>query len=185
MLRDYSWSMISFARKNGKTRLQDRIFRRKIEQLSPPPTTIPDATGYAVSEPEILETDQVLDHEVQTLLNESADRLDEKYGKCMSQGSYRPLPGDKALYIVQDEQIVSILLWTTFGADVWIGMAWTREEYRRLGYYKLLYDRLKEIAKGRGYLSISCGVNERNRLSRQVHESIGMRAFSIQYTQEL
>lgn len=160
--------MFSFARKNGKTKLETAAFENRIDQIS---------------KAEIIEIDQVIGHEVETLVNATADILDARFGRFMSTGSYRPHPSDKAIYVMIDGQIVSLLLWALYDNDVWIGMAWTRDGHTRRGYYKLLYNRLKEIAKANGYNSISCGVSFGNQVSRSVHESIGMTPFSVQYTE--
>jgi GNAT superfamily N-acetyltransferase len=65
--------------------------------------------------------------------------------------------------------------------ELWIGFGYCLPEYRRRGYYKACIERLREVARERGYRQIHTGVHPDNTSAKQSIEARGGRLHYLWY----
>jgi GNAT superfamily N-acetyltransferase len=89
--------------------------------------------------------------------------------------------------VEEDGQVVGILVYQNMDqiGDMWINLVWVRKDQRRKGIYKLLYQRLKLIAKEKTAISISGGICPTNLSASKAARSVGREIYYAVWRDDL
>lgn len=95
---------------------------------------------------------------------------------------FRATPSDRALYIMHEGMVVSLLIWREWEVEdcTWLGLAWTMPNFRGQGLYRSLVTALTAKTKQLGRSQIYCAVLTNNKRSMATHQSVGMQTATFQ-----
>ncbi len=84
-------------------------------------------------------------------------------------------------------QVVAAMSYMNYQSSntFWICVSYVRPEYRRLGLYKTMYSRLKQLARKGSYSSICSGVVESNTVMQETAQSTGRKKFYSVWKEDL
>lgn len=116
-----------------------------------------------------------------TLINSPAvHRAYDRFMDWLVEKRYFPYPlnahrGHRYVAMWDNGEVISILCYTICEWDnsAEIRAAWTHEDYRRLGLYSKLFDKLVEIGNRKGLRSIDSGYNSDNVVSANMQKKRG------------
>jgi|ERR1044071_8992152 RimJ/RimL family protein N-acetyltransferase len=94
--------------------------------------------------------------------------------------SFHVAPHDEVIIASDDAMAVALIVFVEHEeiGEIWIHFGYCKAEYRRKGYYKACIDRMKKIAKERGYQRIHTATHHEN---KGAIESIKARGGELQY----
>lgn len=89
-------------------------------------------------------------------------------------------PDHEVVIASDDAMAVALIVFVEYHeiGEFWVHFGYCKAEYRRKGYYKACIDKLKKIAKERGYRRINTAAHPEN---RPAIESIKARGGELQY----